>query len=268
MRVYNDVHTAYLGTLADVLDNPDYVCAPRGQEIYEKVNYQFKILNPVAEPIKTLDPERNSVIERYTIQEMELYNSCSNRVEDFAKASKFWEKLANPDGTINSGYGYLIFADKSCGNHVYELAPAYGGKVPLFSSDPAFISQKDACYRTPFEWAKECLIRDKDTRQATMPFSQPQHRWMGNKDQVCTIYGNWLIRDDQLNLFIAMRSNDVTLGICYDICFFVSLIDKMLDELKPHYPNLKKGTYTHLANSYHAYVKDFPKIKKMLGRNE
>src|SRR6267142_1611486 len=145
-HLYQDVSSAYLGTLEDVYLNPDYKTAPRGFPIREKVDYMFKVLNPTADPIVTADPERNLVIADYTAKEVELYNSCSNRVEDFEKASKFWRSIANADGTINSAYGYLIWKNRSCGD----------GQL------------------TPWEWAKASLIQDKDSRQAFMRFSLPQ----------------------------------------------------------------------------------------------
>lgn len=253
MKVYDTIHEAYLGSLEDVVDNPDYICSPRGLEIYEKTNFAFEVLCPVAEPIVTCDPERNKVIAEYTKKESDWYNSGDNSVEAATKCSKFWEKLQNPDGTVNSNYGKLIFHDRTVGDVAQECnadAAAYIGE----------------CMRTPWEWAKQCLISDKDTRQAVLKFSRPDHHWVGNKDFVCTIHGNFLIRDDELNFAIVMRSNDVTLGIVYDLPWFISLMDKMIDELKPYYPNLQKGTYTHIAHSYHAYTKDFPRINKMLGR--
>lgn len=255
MKTYQDIHKAYLGTIADVLENPDFVCAPRGQKILEKTDYSFRVAFPISEPIVTKDPERNKVIAEYTAKEMVLYDSCSNLTEDFAKASKFWEKISNPDGTINSAYGYLIWKNKSQGNALFECGPPHDGMIDI----------EGKAHRTPWEWAKQTLIADKDTRQAVMAFALPEHRWVGNKDQVCTLHGNWLIRDDRLNLSIVMRSNDLSKGLVYDISFMVSLIDRMLDELKPTYPDLQKGTYTHTAHSMHIYERDIPQMKKMLG---
>jgi thymidylate synthase len=62
-----------------------------------------------------------------------------------------------------------------------------------------------------------------------------------------------------------MRSNDLSKGLVYDLAWFVSLMDRMLEELKPTYPELRKGTYTHLVHSIHIYERDIPQMKKMLG---
>jgi len=252
MNKYKDIHEAYLSTLKDVYFNPDYRAAPRGLPIREKLDYSFTIEDPVAEPIRTKDEDRNITIADYTMKEVELYNSCSNNVDDFAKASKFWKQIANPDGkTINSAYGYLIWKNKSHGDPTFECCANQGNH---------------ATYRAPWEWAKMSLLEDKDTRQAILRFSLPSHQWKGNKDQTCTLHGNFLIREDKLHLTITMRSNDLWLGLTYDLPWFVSLMDKMIEELKEAYPNLKKGNYTHFVHSLHLYERDEAKILRALGQ--
>lgn len=249
---YANIHDAYLGTLNDIYFNYDFRSSPRGLPIREKLDYKFVVKNPVNEPIITFDLERNKVIEDYTKKEVELYNSQTNDVKDFVKASKFWGKLANPDGTVNSAYGYLVWANKSHGNLLYEkenLATPEG--FPTM--------------RTPWEWCVESLKYDKDTRQAFLRFSLPEHQYWGNKDQTCTMHANFLIRDNKLNLTVVMRSNDLVLGLVYDLPWFVSLMDKMLHELKTTYPNLEKGTYSHFVHSLHIYERDEDKVLKMLG---
>ena len=247
--IYNSIHEAYLGTLRDVYFNYDFRSAPRGLPIREKLDYKFEVLNPVNETIITQDPERNKVIEEYTKKETELYNACTNDVKEFSKASKFWEKLANPDGTVNSAYGYLIWANKSHGNLLYEK--------DLVEAIPK--------WRTPWEWCLESLKADKDTRQAILRFSLPEHAYKGVKDFTCTMHANFLIRDDKLHLSVVMRSNDLMLGLVYDLPWFVSLMDKMIDELKDTYPALQKGKYSHIVHSMHIYEKDEQKILKMIG---
>jgi thymidylate synthase len=265
MKIYEDIHEAYLGTLADIYDNPDYICSPRGQRIREKLYYGFQVTNPRNESIVTKDRVRNDVIRSYTRKECELYDSGTRSAEDFGKASKFWLKLANPDGTVNSAYGHLVKHKKSHGNPMYELHSQMKGLSSAAVS--AFLSQsaKDAM-RTPWEWCVDSLKSDKDTRQAILRFSLPEHFYKGNKDMTCTLDGNFHIRDNKLLFRIHMRSNDLTLGLVYDLPWFISLMDSMVDELKDVYPDLEVGTYTHIVDSLHIYDRDKEKILKMLGR--
>ena len=249
MRIFQDINEAYKGILRDIYFYPEFKTSPRGMEILETLNYGFKVLYPTSDPIITNDSDRNEKIESYTNKEMELYNSCSNKADDFAKASKFWNNIKNPDDTINSAYGYLIWKNRSFGNPVYE----YGDK------------DYDCGMRTPWDWAKRCLLMDKDTRQAFIKFSLPEHHWIGCKDQTCTMHGIFHIREDRLHLTITMRSNDVVLGLVYDMPWFCSLIDKMLTEIKFLYPELEKGTYTHISHSMHMYTKDADIVSKMIG---
>lgn len=267
MRIYTTIHEAYLETLKEVLDFPDYRPVPRGQPTREKVDYMFKIINPKAEPIKTNDPERNVVIEQYTKRETDLYNLQTNSVADFAKASKFWQKLVNPDGsTINSAYGHLIWNNKSQGNPKFEVARIFGDDMAVANCNVSGWVDTSKMMRTPWEWCRMMLSKDKDTRQAIMRFNLPCHCWDGNADFVCTMHGNWLIREDKLHLTIIMRSNDLHKGLVYDLPWFISLIEKMVNELKDVHPNLMVGSYTHLSHSMHIYERDIPQILKMIGR--
>ena len=79
------------------------------------------------------------------------------------------------------------------------------------------------------------------------------------------MHGIFMIRENKLYFSITMRSNDLVKGTAYDIPWFMSLMDKMIEELKPTYPNLEKGSYTHMAHSMHAYDRDKEIIFSMLG---
>jgi thymidylate synthase len=259
-KIYETLSEAYLGTLEDIWFNPEYKCSPRGQAIREITNYSFKVLKPTSDSIVTKDLARNVVIADYTDKEKKLYDSGSNKVEDFAKASKFWNNIANPDKTITSAYGYLIYYNKSHGNPAFET---HNLSLEEFHRNPRV---NDYCMRTPYEWAKQALIADKDTRQALIRFSLPEHFWVGTRDLTCTLHMNFLIRDDKLNMSVVLRSNDLVKGLVYDASWFVSVQERMLADLKSTYPNLEIGEYYHMAHSLHAYERDEKVILGMLGK--
>mgnify|MGYP006275545469 CR=1 FL=1 len=262
MKVYENTSEAYVGSLRDVLENPDFISSPRDQKIREKLDYSFRVMSPTPNPIVTMDEKRNSVIASYTMKEVELYNSCSNKAEDFGKASKFWLQLANPDGTVNSAYGHLIWAKKSHGSD-FEIRQEES-KAFLNTDGLGKVYNSVPVRRTPWEWCIQSLKQDRDTRQAILRFSLPEHQWVGNRDQTCTMHGNFLIRDDKLHLSVVMRSNDLVKGLVYDMPWFCSLMDKMIEELREHYPTLTKGNYTHTVHSFHIYERDLEIVKKML----
>jgi thymidylate synthase len=217
---------------------------PRGIGTFETLNFVGIVHQPSKDPLVTLDVSRNEKIAKYTETEFALYNRGENSVDEFAKAAPFWREVANPDGTVNSAYGYLIWRKTL---HPFGSADW---------TDP---------YLSPWGWAYESLRRDKDSRQAFVRFSRPEHQWFGNKDQVCTMHGQFFIREDRLHFTIVMRSNDVVKGLVYDMPWFCSLMERMQQELLPIYPNLEVGSYTHIAHSLHVYERDIPLIFSMLG---
>lgn len=238
-KLYEDTSEAYVGCVKDVLCFPDFVSYPRGMEVRECLDYVFTIKNPSEDPIRTCDNERNETIVRYTELEKRLYDSGTNLASDFAEASKFWKTIQNDDGTINSAYGYLIF----------KLADQ--GVAPNFV--------------TPWEWCKQAILKDRDTRQAILRFNRDRHLHAGNKDVVCTMYGNFHARDGKLYLSMHMRSNDLYFGLVYDLPWFCGLLLRMRDELEASGLKLGIGTYTHHSDSMHAYSRNYDSLSKLSG---
>ena len=131
----------YKRALQEVYNNPDYESAPRGLKIKECLNVVMELEDPLSNLFKCED-KSITLATGYIKKEISLYLSATNKVSDFANASKFWSTIANPDGkTINSAYGNLIF-------------------------NP---SLEDG--RSQFDWAFDCLKMDRDSRQAFMRFN-------------------------------------------------------------------------------------------------
>ena len=225
---------AYKLALADVLKKPEYITAPRDMKISEVTNAAIVINDPTQ---CLYENERRSSQFKYIAAELIWYFAGRNDVKFISKFAKFWETLDNGDGTVNSAYGNLIFNEKN----------EHG------------INQ--------YEWALKSLIGDKDSRQAVMHFNKPAHQREGNKDFVCTLNGIFQIRDNKLNFTVDMRSNDLILGTPTDIAFFCLLQQQMFEHLRPYYPDLELGTYTHYVHSLHIYERHYDLIKDMLRKS-
>ena len=233
---YISTSAAYMAVLRDLLLAPQFTVGARGYPSHEIMNYMLTVTSPKSTPIITKSQKRNAVIIRYLEAEKALYLAGELHAEVWAsKASKFWKSIANDDGTINSNYGWLALYNKSLP----------GGL-------------------TPWEWTKVSLEKDKESRQAYLRLALPQHQWIGNRDQVCTLHVMFMIRNSELHATTVMRSNDVVKGLIYDMPWFVYLQEKMAAEL-----GVPVGTYSHLAHSMHLYDKDTGLARQMLyGENK
>lgn len=96
----------------------------------------------------------------------------------------------------------------------------------------------------------ERLQKDPDTRQAILVIYAPEdtHSRPTSLDYPCTLTLHFLVRDGKLCLHTNMRSNDIWLGLPYDIFQFTLLQCSIA-----HVLGLEVGDYVHVANSLHLY---------------
>lgn len=138
-----------------------------------------------------------------------------------------------------------------------ESISKFNSRIAQFSDDgktfygaygPRFVDQLPYIIRQ--------LKKDPWTRQAVMTF------WKQNpkktKDVPCTVMLHFMRRPlEKLNLTVYMRSNDVWLGLPYDVHNFTCI-----QILVAQYLDLGIGQYVHIDGSLHAYDVDFVKIKE------
>ncbi len=261
--VFHSVSEAYLAILKDVYENPDHVHEDVTPEMMkdhenkvtqnphwyfnkaakqEKINYHFVIEKPLRhDRILTHSQARNHVIYEYSSKETVLFDQGDRT--NIKTLSKVWERIQNPDGTINANYGYMVYHLKDAGNECFD--PDH------------FMSQ--------WEWAKNRMLLKKCTNQAYVHFNRPKDQWVENLDQPCTLSVQFFIRNDELHLNINMRSNDVIYGFPYNSLYFIELMHRMVDELKPTYTELQIGNFYYNSVSLHLYRKHLSKAKDMLG---
>ncbi len=165
---------------------------------------------------------------KYFAGELAWYLKKDCDITYINRFSGFWKGITNP-GTneINSNYGNLLFGE--------QLA-----------------------------WCLNSLKEDVNTRQAIAFLNQPKFQFKGNKDFVCTMYLNFFIRDNKLNMKVQMRSNDIFYGLTFDAPFFAFVHQHMLLWLKETYPTLELGAYMHFADNIHYYERHFELASQIL----
>lgn len=107
----------------------------------------------------------------------------------------------------------------------------------------------------------ERLKADPDTRQAVVTIWDPLHDAMvrDSKDFPCTITLHFMVRSGKLELQTYMRSNDVWLGLPYDVFQFTQLQMTMANCLGYGY-----GNYVHHVGSLHIYERNIKDAFQML----
>ena len=177
------------------------------------------------------DPTRNTMCEcirkmpiRYAVGELLWYNSRNNTAQSISTFSKFWKNISNDDGTVNSNYGHCIH-DK-------------------FGFDQ-------------WDMVVDLLKKDKSTRQAILHIKEARDILNNpTKDLNCTISLQFLIRNNKLDMITTMRSNDIWLGLPYDVFNFTCMQIQMAMTL-----GVEIGVYYHNVGSLHLYTKDVEKLK-------
>ena len=193
------------------------VTQPRDMKVKERT-VQTLEFNP-KEPFANFNKRKFNW--KYFAGELAWYMRKDRDVDYIGQFSGMWSTLTNPNSNeINSNYGSLLFNDQ-------------------------------------LQWVLDSLKADKNTRQAIAFLNQPKFQFKGNKDFVCTMYLNFFIRDNKLNMKVQMRSNDIFYGLTFDAPFFAFVHQHVRLWLLETYPDLELGTYYHCADNIHFYERHF-----------
>jgi thymidylate synthase len=173
--------------------------------------------------------------KKYAKNEHDWYLSQSCSIYDLKDTPDIWRNIADCNGIINSNYGHLVYSEEN-GN------------------------QFDNC--------ADHLIKDMNNRQAVMIYSRPSIHTDaftdGRYDFICTIYTHLFIRNNKLDYYVRMRSNDVIFGFIYDSAWHRFIQEDMLNELLPTYPDLEMGGLYWGADSLHIYERHFKYLEEVI----
>lgn len=200
------------------------VSQPRDMKVKELTVQTLKF-----DPTRTIANFQNRSFNwKYFAGELVWYMNKDRDINYINNFSGFWKGITNPNtNEINSNYGSLLFGDQ-------------------------------------LQWVLDSLKADKNTRQAIAFLNQPKFQFEGNKDFVCTMYLNFFIRNNKLNMKVQMRSNDIFYGLTFDAPFFGVIHQHMRLWLLETYPNLELGTYYHCADNIHFYERHFELAEKIV----
>ena len=136
--------------------------------------------------------------------------------EIYGKIPPIWERMADPQGNVNSNYGYQWQRGQ---NHMTQLG-----------------------------YVVDLLKNHKHTRQAAISIYDGKEHPDYKYDTPCTYAVQFTNVENRLNMCVTMRSNDLWYGFCNDqYCF------SKLQELVCKETGLDMGSYYHFAHNLHIY---------------
>lgn len=115
-------------------------------------------------------------------------------------------------------------------------------------------------YADQYQFIIDELRRNPSSRRAVMMI------WDKTKDDYsdeppCFNHAQFLIRDNKLHMKVLFRSNDACKATFMNAFALIMLQKRIANEL-----GVKVGTYTHRANSFHCYKKDWDMLAGYVNR--
>ncbi|NVY97174.1 thymidylate synthase [Lactobacillus sp. DCY120] len=223
--VGNTLDEVYVQAISNVMDNGVEV-DPRGLLVKEIQGLHIKVNEPWKHVITNTG--RNMDL-RFAVGEFLWYLDKDNSLDRLLFYNKRYKNFSDDGSTLHGAYGPRIF-------------------------------------RKSWAAAKRKLCSDIHSRQAVINIYDANiDLEKATKDVPCTLSMHFMIRNDKLQLFVNMRSNDLIWGFPYDTFSFTMFQELMAKEI-----GIKMGSYHHYINSAHIYKRHYEisqKIRKNLSES-
>ena len=199
----------------------DFVIDKTGVKTIEIINAAFFANQPTI---------FGTVNEDYVQRELEWYKSMSLNVNDIPGGPpEIWKMVANPNGYINSNYGWCIYSQQN-GNQYQNVLNE--------------------------------LIKNPLSRRATMIYNRPtmhdDYNKGGMSDFMCTNAVQYLIRNNKLNALVYMRSNDAVFGYKNDYAWQKHVLEELVIDLRNEWlDDIQIGDIYWNVASLHVYERHF-----------
>lgn len=227
--------TIYLDILDELRYNPEFTPSARGIKANEITNLSFELTDP-----------RNRIV----------WNKARDMNYEFAMKFFIWMINGDTDFSYvagsNANAKNFIDAPKDEKAMPTNFSTAYGPRV--LKQMPYIIDE---------------LRRDPDSRRCVIHvLNEGDLDMLGTdtkEEYPCTDSFTWMIRDNKLQMYTHMRSNNMVLTICYDVYNMTLLHEYVWREMVKIYPELELGTYHHNIVSAHYFANQQGLVDSILG---
>ena len=217
MSIFHNINDLWVDALGQLSNAP--VVKSRVGKSRELIGRQFILHDPYS---NFLTHPIRKLSPWYAASELLWYLSSSNEIEMIKYYAPRYEQFSDDGVTVWGAYGYR-----------WKLYDQLNKVIKLLKESPNSRRAVMTCYSA---------MLDLDHK---------------SKDIPCTLTLQFLIRDERLICICTMRSNDVWLGLPYDIWCFTCLQILIAQEL-----GIGVGQYIHQPGSLHLYEKNYEKVEE------
>ncbi len=210
----------YRKILEFVRENGNLV-APRGEETFEMQNVQLLIKNPLDRLIVDASRRMNF---GFAVAEWLSFFTGEDRVEFFTKHIANYSVFSTDGIRMDNSYGSRV--NGPCGNQITAVV--------------------------------EKLRNDPSSRQAVISlYNGVTDLFSPSRHIPCTLNLLFKVRNDELQMTVVMRSNDIVKGLTFDVFVFSLVQEYIAKQL-----GVKLGKYIHQAESFHLYASDLDLLSR------
>lgn len=263
MLVTETTNNAWLAALRECVSQTGVTpLESRNGACYESIASGFTLQNPcanvVTHPSRKLSPYYGSA-------ELLWYLSGSRHIDMLQEYAPSYSAFAEDGGIAYGAYGWRIHRNRGFRYQLSTLEAICEPGAPDYPHGHADWEKKPRS-KINFDTISDQLsaaimtLREKpESRQVIVSLwdsGDSLHAYFGDKrDLPCTLTWQFLSRSGKLHMIVTMRSNDVFLGLPYDVYCFTSM-----QQLVANACGLQIGTYHHRVGSLHVYEKDISKV--------
>ena len=165
----------------------------------------------------------------FALSEFSWIIEGSNLVEPLQYFIRDYDKFSDDNVTLNGAYGFRLLK-------YFEI--------------------------NQLERAISELNENRESRRVVLTMYSPDDLNKISKDIPCNTTIYLKIKDNKLDITILNRSNDLYLGVPYNVFIFYLLQLYIAKKL-----NISVGIQTHFTDSLHLYTKDLEKVEKIINNN-
>jgi thymidylate synthase len=222
-----DINSVYLDALSFAINSNHSITNSRAGDVYDLGQVYFEFSEPINQILLLRGRKFNPY---FALIEAAWVLSGSDKLEPLEKIISKYSKFSDDGIILNGAYGYRM-------RYAFEI--------------------------DQLEELIKLLISEPNTRRAVITLYTPTDLLNKNSSDIpCNTTLYFKIKNGKLDITVINRSNDIFLGIPYNVFVFNVILKYVA-----HRVGVGTGVQRHFTDCLHLYVEHIDKVKEIIGCN-